>query len=92
MVTLLWSIVIMHVITDRLLWPFVRSAFTALTVDVSASASPTLNVAVTEVPVKEPGTKTPAPPLPAAVNDLSEAPVASKRTSRPRKKRALITA
>ena len=80
MVTLLWSIVIMHVITDRLLWPFVRSAFTALT------------VAVTEVPVKEPGTKTPATPLPAAVNDLSEAPVASKRTSRPRKKRALITA
>ena len=66
MTTLMWTIAIAHVLTDRILWPFIQSAFTELTTEAPAAISPpVLTVAVTEAPVKEPATKTPVTPRPA---------------------------
>lgn len=65
MTTLMWAIAIAHVLTDRILWPFIQSAFDELTADadVPASAPPMLTVAAP--PAKEPVTKAPATPRPA---------------------------
>ncbi len=66
MTTLMWAIAIAHVLTDRILWPFIQSAFTELTTETPAAVSPpVLTVAVTEAPVKEPATKAPVTPRPA---------------------------
>ena len=65
MTTLMWAIAIAHVLTDRILWPFIQSAFTELTTDAAVVAPPVLAAAVTEVPVKTPATKAPATPRPA---------------------------
>lgn len=47
----MWTIAIAYVLTDRLLWPFIRSVFTELTTEVPAAiAPPVLAVAVTDAP------------------------------------------
>ena len=64
--TLMCAIAIAHVLTDRILWPFIQSAFTEVTTEAPAVvAPPVLTVAVTEAPIKEPATKTPVTPRPA---------------------------
>jgi hypothetical protein len=66
MTILMWAIAVAHVMTSRLLWPFVQSLFNELTTEVPAVvAPPVLTVAVTDAPVKEPATKTPVTPRPA---------------------------
>ena len=64
MTALMWAIAIAHVLTDRILWPFIQSAFDELTADAPASAPSVLAVA-SAPPVKEPATKAPATPRPA---------------------------
>ena len=62
----MWAIAVAHVMTSRLLWPFVQSVFAELTTEAPAVvATPVLTVAVTEAPVKAPATKSPATPRPA---------------------------
>ena len=66
MTTLMWAIAIAHVLTDRILWPFIQSAFTKLTTETNtAIAAPVLTAAVAAPPVKAPATKAPATPRPA---------------------------
>ena len=50
MTILMWSIAIAHVLTDRVIAPYLLSIFNELTADVPATATPTLTVAVTEAP------------------------------------------
>ena len=52
MTTLMWAIAIAHVLTDRVLWPFVQSVFAELMTETPAAAAapPLLTVAVTEAP------------------------------------------
>lgn len=50
MTILMWSIAIAHVLTDRVIAPYLLSIFSELTADVPATATPTLTVAVTEAP------------------------------------------
>ena len=50
MTILMWSIAIAHVLTDRVITPYLLSIFNELTADVPATASPTLTVAVTKAP------------------------------------------
>ena len=51
MTTLMWAIALGHVLTSRLLWPFVKSVFTELTTEAPAAiAPPVLAVAVTDAP------------------------------------------
>ena len=60
----MWSIAIAHVLTDRVIAPYLLSIFNELAADVPVTAAPTLTVAVTEVqaPVKEAAaTKPPRP-------------------------------
>lgn len=51
MTTLMWAIALGHVLTSRLLWPFVKSIFAEITTEAPALvAPPVLTVAVTEAP------------------------------------------
>ena len=51
MTTLMWTLAVIHVLTDRILWPFIQSAFAELTTEPTAvAAPPVLTVAVTEAP------------------------------------------
>lgn len=48
MTILMWSIAIAHVLTDRVIAPYLLAIFTELTADAPSTATPTLTVAVTE--------------------------------------------